>query len=178
MRRDNKGHLIFSEFLVLEVFFGVAAFGLLSGALFIWVFAAPSSSSSSEKEAAEVAVPVVSAMSPEEYQVEASGIMAPFVKQASAMTQADVNRGDPAFLALAIQTQDRLLGMERLPKAAQDEHLAFVLLLDKWKRALGGSKADALTVLAKTKQVLSDHDWLVPSAGAASLPKDRGSGVK
>ena len=49
----------------------------------------------------------------------------------------------------------------RVSKDSRDAHLAFVLLLDQWKRALGGSKIDQGEVLKKTSELVSENPWVL-----------------
>lgn len=109
----------------------------------------------------------VSAPTSGRYRAEAANVLAPFLTQAAHMTSVDISSGDPAILDLVDKTQQRLLAM-KVPSADKDAHLQFVLLLDMWKRALGGSSADAANVQTRTSQVLQQYPWAAPATSGAA----------
>lgn len=106
-----------------------------------------------------VPAPVV-APTREEYRTETVGVMADFWEQSARMTREDLRVPDPRFVDIVGKTQERLLRV-RVPREERDAHLAFVLLLDQWKRALDGSAADQEKVFEKTEAVLTENPWIV-----------------
>lgn len=110
--------------------------------------------------------PVLVAPTRAEYRAETVGVMADFWEQSARMTRDDVRNVDPRFLEIVTKTQERLLRV-RVPKDERDAHLSFVLLLDQWKRALGGSVADQEKVFEKTETVLVEYPWIVAGAPGA-----------
>lgn len=136
------------EFLVLEVFLAVVAFGLFAGALFIVISATTPPAPT---------VPVVLAESEEEYRTAAKEVLDPFFSQVSHMTAAGVRAAAPEMRDLVQKTQDRLLRMERIPKESQATHLSYVLLLGQWIRVLDNAGVGADAVVTKTAEVLKEN---------------------
>jgi hypothetical protein len=162
MRRTKSGHWVVTEYTVLEVFLGIAAFGLLVGSLFSVLYGGTGGEDAS-------ALPPPSAMSDDDYQAQVRSITAPFLAEAAKVrTRADVAKEGPSALDLVTSTEDGLVRMDRIPSEERDVHLSLVLLLDKWKRALTGSAADADALVAKTDEVLGAVPWLDASNGAAA----------
>ncbi|MEY4723585.1 MAG: hypothetical protein RLZZ324_1098 [Candidatus Parcubacteria bacterium] len=152
--KNRFKHFHFDELTVLEVFLVVALFGLVAGATFLALF--PQLASQSVVSAVQVAP------TPEEYRADAAEAMKQFLSQAGNMTDADFGgTAAPIMLELAGKTQTALLAL-RVPGDLKDAHLAFVLLLDRWKRALSGD-VNAQTGLAeKTKQLMATYPWVAP----------------
>ncbi len=153
----RKSLFVFNEFTVLFTFGAVGLVMLLFGGIFgvgnlDW-----------DDSAKEIAAPeaiVQTAPTTEEYQAEARGAMTPFLQEAVNVRKENFASMDPSMLDLATKTQDRMLDV-RVPKDSRDAHLAFVLLLDQWKRALGGSKIDQKAVLKKTSQLIAENPWVL-----------------
>ena len=100
-------------------------------------------------------------MTEDQNREEARSILGPFISQASGMSARSVDSVGPIFSDLVAKTQDRLLRL-RVPRDARDAHLSFVLLLDRWKRALDGSLSDKNKAIEQTATVLAAHPWLLP----------------
>ena len=95
-----------------------------------------------------------------EYRAEARTVLSPFLEQAANMTEEDIGSGDAIVLGLVEKTQERLLNMI-VPADERDAHLAFVLLLDQWKRALKGSAADIARVGDSTSGTVDAYPWVL-----------------
>ncbi|MDD5251668.1 MAG: hypothetical protein PHT12_03460 [Patescibacteria group bacterium] len=105
--------------------------------------------------------PTITAPTVEEYQAAIKPILKPFFEQAVKLSPEDLVQPDPMLVQLEGQTRQSLLGFSmRVPKAATGTHMSFVLLLDKWRRALAGSDGDQATVIDATRQVMADNPWL------------------
>ena len=137
----KKERKIFSEFTVLGMFTAVVMLGFLYGGI-VLIFPAASPSTIPMQQNLVLAPTV------EEYQHEVRGILAPFIGQVRNMNSVDIADAGNEFSDLLLQTQDRLLGV-RVPASMRDAHLAFVLLLEQWRRASDGSNADQAEVLAQ-----------------------------
>lgn len=143
----------FNEFTILGVFVAIVVFGLLYGIVTAAIQLAATT-------AQEPQAPAVVAPTAEEYEWEAKSVLGPFLAQANAMSTDDLAAPDPMLARLVETTQTRMLGI-RVPNEYRDFHLSSVLLLEKWKRAIGGSAPDRDTVLERTKQLAADNPWLV-----------------
>lgn len=155
MFRRKKSQFKVNEFTVLGAFIAVAIFGLLYGILAVALgrveFRNPGTMPYIE--------PVV-ALTPEQYEADVREVLAPFIEQARLMQPEDLATDNGTMAQLVQKTQDRLFRVQRLPKEYRDVHLAFVLLLDQWKRALAGSVPDREVVLEKTDALLAENPWL------------------
>lgn len=96
------------------------------------------------------------------YRRAARDILAPFLEQAVRVEPAAIAELDPAMLDLTTTTRERLLRLT-VPASARDTHLAFILMLDRWTRALQGSPDDADLVVDETSQLVTEHTWLAVS---------------
>jgi len=96
----------------------------------------------------------------EEYQQEVRSVFGPFLQQAVNVNSQNLAAVDSVFTDLVVKTQDRLLRVRVPSKSEQPAHLSFVLLLEQWKRALGGSRADQDQVSRATQEVLAASPWL------------------
>lgn len=149
---------VFNEFTILFVFAAVSLTMLFFGGLFgvsslDW--------DGSAKNSSVPAAVMPPAPTTEAYQAETRGVMTPFLQAAANMKKENFAvAADPAMLDLVNKTQERMLTV-RVPKDSRDGHLAFVLLLDQWKRALGGSKIDQDAVLKKTPQLTDEYPWVM-----------------
>lgn len=156
----HKKPLWDSELAVLGVFVAVVAVGFTYGlANLIWPdLFARLSGTVSEAQLAD------SAPSEDAYQAEVRDIMGPFLAQAANVAPdnlADTSGEAMRTLATLVQkTQDRLVRV-RVPGDYRDAHLAAVLLLEQWKRALAGSKSDQKLVLERTDEAKQAYPWLV-----------------
>lgn len=144
-------HWLGGEMIVLGAFAATTLVGLAYGAI----------SGLSHGDIVPPAAPApLVAPSQEEYRAETADVMADFWEQSSRMTRDDLKVPDPRFVDIVEKTQERLLRV-RVPKDGRDAHLSFVLLLDQWKRALGGSAADQEKVFDKSEDVLTENPWIV-----------------
>ena len=96
------------------------------------------------------------------YHRGARSIMTPFLEQAARAARTDLSQMDPAMLDLTDTTRDRLLRLT-VPASAREVHLAFILLLDRWNRALRGSAEDAALVAEETDSLIDANAWLAVS---------------
>jgi len=144
-------HKWFNESIVIAAFFAVIAFGLVY-ALF-HMTTAPASPSSGG------AAVLIKAPSLSEYQSETRSVLAPFLEQAAAADPQRLGAADAVFGDLINKTEERLLRV-RVPAEARDTHRSFVLFLEQWRRAAGGSKLDQDRVAAMTARIASENPWL------------------
>lgn len=94
----------------------------------------------------------------EEYQQEVRSVLGPFLQQAVNVDPKNLAAVDSVFTDLVVKTEDRLLRV-RVPSKS-DAHVSFVMLLEKWKRALSGSRFDQDQVSQATREVLAASPWL------------------
>jgi hypothetical protein len=137
---------------VLGVFVTVSTIGLLYGVLLVVL----TDTSFDRSVAAQASL----APSVEEYHVAAAGVVSPFLTQAGSMDASDLESVDPLMQELVARTQERLLRM-LVPAESRDEHLAVVLLLSQWDRALGGSQPDQAAVLENTAEFIMENPWVI-----------------
>ncbi len=147
--RKKTSDLATGEFVILAAFVVAVTVGLLYGAVIVAV------SGNRPAAVAPPAAPTVDA-----YRAEAQGVLAPFFEQAQRMTSADLAAPSSELVDLVAKTQERLLRLV-VPKEEKDVHLALVLLLEQWKRALAGSAADREAVIDKTRQMIAKNRWLI-----------------
>lgn len=141
----------FSEFMVLGVFAGVVFVGFIFGAVSLL---APSSSHTASPDEVVETAPTV-----EEYQGEVGGILIPFVDQVESLDPMLLDDAGQEFVILIKKTHARMLGVI-VPASMRDAHMAFVLLLEQWKRAAEGSDGDRKVVQGHTTDVLDEHAWI------------------
>ncbi|MEK9152189.1 MAG: hypothetical protein AAB692_02390 [Patescibacteria group bacterium] len=159
MKRQRRS-ILFTEFAVLGGFVLAALIGyfVALGAV-LWPAAAPAVAPEETLSAAAPAAPGI-----DEYRAEVSSVATPFLSQASRITADDFKTNAEAVAglsSLAQKTQERLLRV-RVPGKERTTHLALVLLIEQWKRALAGSKLDRKAVVINTQHLIRDHDWLTP----------------
>lgn len=107
-------------------------------------------------------VEAVTAPSAEEYHAEARQIMSAFLGSAGKLTIDDIEGVKAELQAIVATTQDRLIAV-RVPSEERDAHLALVLLMEHWKRALTDSDIDQQTdVFQRTQDFILAHPWIVP----------------
>jgi len=136
---------------VVGVFFAVVAIGLVYALFHLEPSVSPS---------AQVTAPAPSALTIDAYHQEAKSILAPFLEQAVNVAPENLADEGQTLKDLIGKTKDRLLRLSKLPKEARETHVAFVLLLDKWNRALSGSVSDQRTVVESTRQLVAANPWL------------------
>lgn len=143
-----------SQAAVVGVFFAVIAIGLIYAVFNMKVVSAPRTS-------LPAALRLPPPLTVSAYQAEAKSVFGPFMQQALRIGPADPAYADPVFSSLIQKTEDSLLRMERLPSSVRDAHLSFVMLLEKWKRAVGGSRADQEQLARATRAVADANPWLL-----------------
>jgi hypothetical protein len=148
----TQRHKWLSQAAVVGVFFAVIAIGLIYAVFHLQVVSAPSSLPEAMKP---LPPPTV-----EEYQTEVRSVFGPFLQQAANINVLDLASIDTVFVSLIEKTEDRLLRV-RVPSAQRETHLSFVMLLEKWKRAVGGSQADQKQISQATKDVATANPWLL-----------------
>lgn len=142
-----------NEFTVFGAFVVVAFIGLLSlGAVVLF----------GKDAVTELAgVEAVTAPSVDAYQAEARQIMSAFLGSAGKLTIDDIEGVKTELQAIVATTQTRLISV-RVPSGERDAHLALVLLMEQWKRALAGSDIDQQTdVFQRTQDFIMAHPWIV-----------------
>jgi hypothetical protein len=104
----------------------------------------------------------VTAPTVEEYRTSAREGMRAFLGSAGQLTVEDIAGIREELLTIVSTTQDRLIEL-RVPSEERDAHLALVLLMERWKRALG-SEDVALQeeVFVRTQEFIAAHPWVVP----------------
>ncbi|MFA6603587.1 MAG: hypothetical protein WCT10_01940 [Patescibacteria group bacterium] len=147
---DEKKHRLINRFAVFAVFGLAVIAGIGYGVLNLRVLPV------AEAPASEV----VTAPSEAEYRTAAGSVLTPFFVQAQKLDETAFTAIDPIFVDLIDKTQERLLRL-RVPGADQNIHLSCVLLLEQWRRAMSGSKADQKLVLANTRDLLGENSWLI-----------------
>ncbi|MBI4457464.1 hypothetical protein HY633_00685 [Candidatus Uhrbacteria bacterium] len=158
MSRSHRSWL-FTEFAVLGGFVMVAFIGyFVAIGSVLW----PSFLESAPQQVQVEASPP--APSVEEYRASVANVAGPLLSQVRLLTDADLAaKGEVAvsLSSLVGKTQERLLRVT-VPNVERDTHLSLVLLLEQWKRALAGSKADGKVVRANTAKMIAAHPWLLP----------------
>jgi hypothetical protein len=143
-----------NEFTVFGVFVVVAFIGLLAGGA-VLLFGRDAATELTGVEA-------VTAPTADEYHAEARQIMSAFLGSAGKLTIDDIEGVKTELQAIVATTQTRLLAV-RIPSGERDAHLALVLLMEHWKRALAGSDIDQQTdVFQQTQDFIVAHPWIVP----------------
>lgn len=164
---NKRGGPPLNEYTVLGGFAVAVLFMLLCGALFLWDDMRSKAGTSDLPTVAGQRGPkqeVLTGPAPseQEYKAEVASVLSPFLSSALKVQAEDFAMPPAELKDLAQKTQDRLLRV-RVPKEFKDGHLSYVLLLDMWKRALGGSKADQAAVTSKTAETLDENPWLQPT---------------
>lgn len=149
----TQRHRWLSQAAVVGVFFAVIAIGLIYAVFHLQVVRAPSSAL---PEAFKPPPPPTI----EGYQAEVLSVFGPFMQQAVNINTQNLSSMDPVFASLIEKTQDSLLRV-RVPASEREAHLSFVMLLDQWKRAVGGSRADQDRVSQATRGVAAANPWLL-----------------
>ena len=147
---NEKKHKLLNEFSVLAVFCLAVIVGVIYGVLNLRVMP------STDTPVADV----LEAPSESDYRAAAGSVMSPFLDQAQKLDAGAFASVDPVFVDLINKTQERMLRI-RVPGADKDIHLSCVLLLEQWRRALSGSKADQKLVPGNTRDLLGANPWLI-----------------
>jgi len=143
-------HKWLNELAVVAVFFAIVAIGLIYA-----IFNLDLAPSASPGEV----VWAPKAPTLDEYRGEARTVLGPFLEQAAVADPDQLVETETVFKSLVDKTQERLLRL-RVPAEAREAHLSFVLLLEQWRRALGGSAADQAKVSGMTEKVTAANPWL------------------
>lgn len=107
---------------------------------------------------------VVIAPTVDEYHAAAVAALAPFLEKASAASAADFGSGVLSELAPVVDSaQAKLLGL-RVPGSEREAHLAFILALERWKRALGGDVASDELAISQLRDALVAYPWAAAAA--------------
>jgi hypothetical protein len=155
----------FAEILLFAAFAAVVIFGLY---YVINGFFGPGATSLGGATHGKSVAPPRQAPTADHYQQETREVMAPFLEQAGKMTAENFAADNSAMTQLVGKTQERLLTVI-VPKEYKSAHLSFILLLEKWKRALTGNADDQKAVLKETTDAVIANPWLatsVPNSGS------------
>jgi hypothetical protein len=149
-----KNPFVFNEFTVLGLFAAVVFIGLLIVLVSLFWLRAPLVSTVPSTVAAPTLI---------EYRTETRTVVSPFLNQATTVDSENLSdEARAAMLDLITATQERLLRI-RVPGSEREAHLAFVILLDQWSQALGGSAAEVESVLDRTVETVQRYRWILPS---------------
>jgi hypothetical protein len=143
-----------NEFTVFGAFVAVSFLGLLViGAIVLF----------GRGGTEQLIVPeAVTAPTVEEYRTAARQEMRAFLGSAGQLTVDDIAGIREELLTIVTTAQDGLIA-QRVPSEEREAHLALVLLLERWKRALGGDDLAAQEdVFARTQEFIAAHPWIVP----------------
>jgi len=144
------------EFILLGIFGAVVLIGIMYGVVIVLKnggVPAPSSS-----DVVPVAEEPLVAPTQEEYDLAANDVMSPFLAQATLVTEASFEGDVSALGDLVTKTEERMIRL-RVPAERQEAHLAAVLLLGSWKRAVAGSATDRAEVSASTAAFIAAMPW-------------------
>lgn len=150
MRR--KKHSLFNEFTVFGAFIAVSILGFLYGGVLLLLAVSGFGG--------VLDVPSATAPTEEEYQQEVRHIMGSFLGQIHMIGADEIAGAGDDFYRLVDVTQGRMIEI-KVPTGSRETHISIVLLLEQWKRAVGGSVADQEAVIGNTRDVIERNPWLI-----------------
>jgi hypothetical protein len=143
---------IMNEFTVVGIFVAIIFIGLLFGMIFTF-----------KSEIGVNLTPQINPPTVVDYRTEARSVLEPFLLQIQSIPSGPLSEETAtAMVDLIRVTQERLLRM-RVPGEERDAHLALVIILDQWKKAVYEDETVLSGVLERTILLLEKYRWLMPS---------------